>query len=201
MSSLLYGLGLSQFLWPNHYALFDFFISRCRQLSQVSSYLEVGPGHGLFLLEALRIFQDVEAMAIDISPTAIHISQSAVETLLPRSKCRFLIQDINQLEYGTYDLICMCELLEHLDDPIPVLRKALSLLAPQGHCFITTCANAPAIDHVYLYDSVEAIQSQLIDCGFRIEVELALPVESIPRERWSSEKTEVNYGALLSKQI
>jgi SAM-dependent methyltransferase len=200
MSSLLYGLAVSQFLWPNHYGLFDFFINQCSRLNSVASYLEVGPGHGLFLLEALRLFPRAKATVVDISPAAIQISKGAVEKLQPGANCQFVIQDINEMEQGNFDLITMCEVLEHLDDPVPILEKTRTFLAPKGHFYITTCANAPAVDHVFLYKSVEEIQQQVRDCGFRIEAELALPVGSAPRERWAEEKTEINYAALLSKE-
>jgi len=199
MSALLHGLAISQFLWPNHYGLFDFFISQCSQLQNVNSYLEVGPGHGLFLLEILRLFPKVKATVVDISPTAIQISKGAVEKLRPGSSCEFVIQDVNAMKEGVYDLVTMCEVLEHLDDPVPILQKARSLITTGGHCFITTCANAPAIDHVYLYKSVEEIQDQLQECGFQIDAELALPVGRVRREHWTSEKTEINYAALLSR--
>ena len=64
----------------------------------------------------------------------------------------------------------------------------------------TTCANCPAIDHVYLYRSVEEIQAHVREAGLKIVAELALPVGSIPRERWSAERVEVNYAAVLEKQ-
>jgi 2-polyprenyl-3-methyl-5-hydroxy-6-metoxy-1,4-benzoquinol methylase len=201
MSALLYGLGASQFLWPNHYGLFDFFVTQIGRLRPVDSYLEIGPGHGLFLLEVLRLFPKVNATVLDISPTAIEISQGAVQQLLPQAQCQFVIQDVTTMhQAGAYDLITMCEVLEHLDNPVPILKKAHSLLSKTGHCYITTCANAPAIDHVYLYDSVESIQTQLRSCGFNIDAELALPVGPTPRERWALDKTEINYAALLSKR-
>ena len=43
MVSYMLGLALSQFLWPNHYGLYDFFIRESRRLVHVQSYLEVGP--------------------------------------------------------------------------------------------------------------------------------------------------------------
>jgi SAM-dependent methyltransferase len=101
---------------------------------------------------------------------------------------------------GSFDYIVMCELLEHLDCPAEILRRAYSLLIPGGHCFITTCANAPAIDHVYLYHSVEHMRRELRSSGFAIETELALPVGDSPEERWEADKVEINYAAMLRKE-
>lgn len=120
---------------------------------------------------------------------------------MPQARCEFINQDVNGLvAQREFDYIVMCELLEHVDRPIDILRKTHSLLSDSGHCFITTCANAPAVDHVYLYDSVEHIQRELEQAGFQIIDELALPVGNIPRGRWIKDKVEVNYAALLSKK-
>jgi len=37
---------------------------------------------------------------------------------------------------GSYDLILLCEVLEHMPEPALVLRKALNLLSPQGSLYI-----------------------------------------------------------------
>lgn len=201
MTSYMYGLAISQFLWPNHYGQFAFFAEQSAKLTHVSSYLEVGPGHGLFLLESLKRFSKADFLAVDISPISIGISKSLVKFFEPSSRCEFVLQDVNDLKGGRFDYIVMCELLEHLDCPSDILHKVYSLLKPGGHCFITTCANAPAIDHVYLYHNVAHMQKELTDARFKITAEIALPVGNFPRERWDAEKVEINYAAMLQKPV
>jgi len=64
---------------------------------------------------------------------------------------------------------------------------------------VTTCANAPAVDHVYLYDSVEHIRTQIRECGFQIDSDIALSVDGSSEDQWVKGKTEINYAAYLSK--
>jgi hypothetical protein len=51
----------------------------------------------------------------------------------------------------------MGEVLEHLDKPGEMLKKLSSLLYPNGVIWITTPTNAPAIDHVYLFNNKQEI--------------------------------------------
>jgi 2-polyprenyl-3-methyl-5-hydroxy-6-metoxy-1,4-benzoquinol methylase len=199
MASYMYGLALSYFLWQNHYALFDFFISESKKLQNVTSYLEIGPGHGLFLVESIRNFPEANFCAVDISPTSERISKAIVEYFTQGPKCHFQVKDVNNLKDVKYDFIVMCEVLEHLDCPIATLKRVHALLKDEGHLFITTCANCPAIDHIYLYESISHIRREIHKSGFNIISDLALPVGDFPEKEWEVNKVEVNYGAMLRK--
>lgn len=199
MMNYMVGLILSQFLWPNHYAIYDFFIEQSRKLKDIKSILEIGPGHGLYLAESISFFTNAQVDAIDISPTSKTLSESLVFHFTGGTRCNVQIKDINDLDYGQYDYIVMGEVLEHLDDPKFALRRIYNLLNEDGYFFLTTCANAPAIDHVYLYESVEHIQRHIRENDFVIISELALPVEDVPEEQWVEKHVEVNYAAMLKK--
>ena len=199
MSSYMYGLALSQFLWPNHYAMYNFFRHQSSQLTGIKNYLEIGPGHGLFLVEALKLFSGAKFSAVDVSPVSIDIARDIVEHFLPNSQCKFMVQDATELKQGSYDYIVMCEVLEHLDCPLTMLKSISNLLSTQGSLFITTCANCPTVDHVYLYESVEQIRHHVREAGFTIVTDLPLPVGDYPEEEWQREKIVVNYAALLHK--
>lgn len=199
MSSYMYGLALSQFLWPNHYAIYRFFQDVCSRTTSVRKYLEIGPGHGLFLIEALRRLPDARFTAIDISPVSLRISQEFVEHFAKGRKCAFRVQDVRDIDAESYDFITMCEVLEHLDETMPVLRKLYRMTAPGGRVFITTCANCPAIDHTYLYDSVGHIRRELNEAGFVILQDLPLAVGDLPEHLWEARREEVNYAAWLAR--
>ncbi len=200
MTNYMIGLLLSQFMWPNHYEMYDFFIEQSQKLINIKTVLEIGPGHGLYLAESVSLFPDAQFDAIDISPTSKKLCEALVFHLTGNIRCKVQLKDINQLEdCGPYDYIVMGEVLEHLDDPRSALRKIHNLLNEDSHFFITTCANAPAIDHVYLYDSVGHIQRDIRMSGFAPLFELALPVEDVPEDQWEEQKVEVNYAAMYKK--
>lgn len=199
MSSYMYGLALSQYLWPNHYALFRYFQDACSGLKGVRRYLEIGPGHGLYLIEAMRLFPDAQFSAVDISPVSLRISQELVSHFAQGRACSFRVQDAREVNDETYDFISMCEVLEHLDETLPLLKKLHGMTAAGGRVFITTCANCPAIDHTYLYDSVGHIRRELQSAGFQILQDLPLAVGDIPEDQWEAQRVEVNYAALLAR--
>ena len=199
MASYMYGLALSQFLWPNHYSMYDFFVQESRKLSNVCSYLEVGPGHGLFLVESIHNFPEANFLAVDISPVSKTICELIITHFTGSSKCEFQVKDINHIEHGKYDFIVMCEVLEHLDEPLATMKKVHSLLNDDGHFFITTCANCPAIDHVYLYDSIDQIRKEIKEGGFQIVSDLPLAVGDYREDEWFEKKVEVNYASMLQK--
>ncbi len=198
MASYMYGLALSQFLWPNHYAMYDFFISESSKIDGVESYLEIGPGHGLFLVESINNFPAAKFDSIDISPVSNNISKSILKHFSGGiAKCNFQVKDVNHLSSGKYDYIVMCEVLEHLDEPGSVMVIIRNLLNEGGYFFITTCANCPAIDHVFQYHCVGHIRAEIKEAGFEIVSELPLPVGSFTENNWAAQKIEVNYAAML----
>lgn len=201
MRRYLYGLGLSQFLWPNHYRMLDFFIDRMRKLRTARRYLEVGPGHGIYLAHALRVLQWERAVAADISPTSIRLSKEVVDALAQdvAGRCEYIVTDVAALSEHGFDCIVMCEVLEHLDDPGAALGLQHRLLDDGGHLFVTTCANCPAVDHVYLYNDADHIRRELIAAGFDIIEDLALEVDNLPQSGAGCGKVGVNYAALLRK--
>lgn len=199
MSSYMYGLAFSQFLWPNHYSMFNFFIDESSKLKGVNNYLEVGPGHGVYLVESLKLFPRANFTVIDISPISIRITEKIVEQFQPGSQLNFIVKDINDFSGEKYDYIVMCEVLEHLDSPQHVLLKLHDLLSPNGRLFITTCANCPAIDHVYLYENVSCIRREIRESGFDVVSDLPLAVGDFPKEVWDRSKVEINYAAMLKR--
>lgn len=198
MSRYMIGLAASQFLWPNHYGLFDFFLRKTAEVAP-ATYLEIGPGHGLFLAEAMRLLPDVDATAIDLSPTSAALSRAVLKAYGVDDRCKVVIGDANDLPSGAFDYVVMCEVLEHVDAPMDLLKSIGGLLNEGGSMFITTCSNCPAIDHVYLYRSEEHIREEIRAAGFDIVDEVALRIDNLPAMANGEKIYGCNYAALLRK--
>ncbi len=198
MRYYMYGLALSQVFWLNHYRIFRFFQEIVGRSSGLETYLEIGPGHGLFLLESLRSGIARRYTTLDLSQTSIDITRSFVDYFDPAAaQVDYVHADIYAWRVSQrYDFIVAGEVLEHVDDPAGLLTRLGELLAPAGRIFITTCANCPAIDHVYLFESADEIRALMLDCGFVIESELALKRE---RAGGGHQPATVNYAALIAK--
>lgn len=173
MTRYMLGLAVTQYFWRQHYETFTFFRTFLSTLPSGGHHLEIGPGHGLYLLEALQRAPTRSFEAVDISQASIDIARNLVSFLsAPGKDVLFHVQDIFKwAPTKPCDVIVMGEVLEHVEDPESLLRRAASFLAPDGRLFITTCANCPAIDHIYLFTSADDIRALISRANCRIEQE------------------------------
>ena len=204
MKSYMIGVAISQFLWPTHYAMYGFFIKNISNFKgNVNNYLEVGCGHGLFLLEAIKKFKKATNFEIvDISKTSIEISKSIINFLVKEKlKINYLLSDISKVNFQKkFEFITMGEVLEHVDKPHELLKKVHGLIAENGEIFLSTCVDCPSIDHVFHFKSVKEIDDMIVSSGFKIIDKLVLPVEDKPMDEIIKRKITINYCALLKKK-
>ena len=153
MLPYMIGLALTQFLWETHRGIFLFFVEELRaRRDRIRTYLEIGPGHGLLLDRAIsELPHGTRFTAVDISATSMDITNRIIRHFWAGAGAvDARVADIMAVDLpGGYDFVTMGEVLEHVDAPAPLLRKLGALLAPGGRAFVSTCANCPAVDHVY----------------------------------------------------
>ncbi|MDI9256923.1 class I SAM-dependent methyltransferase [Flavobacterium sedimenticola] len=196
MEYYMHGLLLSQFLWKHHYDSFRFFYENLpKYVDNTQNYLEIGAGHGLYLNKALSVFDEKTPFTVvDISQTSIDLARK----FNTNNKVAFVVKDI--FDFGdsdTFDFICMGEVLEHVEEPLKLLQKLRKMLTSGGTLFLTTPTNAPAIDHLYLFNNVQEIRDLITEAGFSIESEMEFPSEQASPEKIEKYKIAVLYGAFL----
>lgn len=198
MHRYMVGLLVSQMLWPNHYQLFRFF-QAILQNACPARYLEVGAGHGLFIRDALRRFPKLEVEVCEISSASIAMSQRILSALGVRvADVRFTHSDFFAFSSDRrFDFITVGEVLEHVRNPVGFLARVRDLLAPNGVVYLSTCANCPAVDHVYHFHSADDIRAVIADAKLGIVEERVLPAEDVPCSQWAEQLITVNYGAAL----
>ena len=202
MLSYMIGLALSQYLWSTHYEMFGHLKSSIiKNKNNINKYLEIGPGHGLFLKNAIDALKDdVQLTAVDISPISLKVSESIISYFYPNKSIDFINADMLNLDINTtYDFIVMGEVIEHVEDPVSLLVKISKLLNKNGKAFLSTCVNCPAIDHVYHFHTIDEIREMFNKCGLKIESEKILPVEDLPMKDIINKKITINYSAIVKK--
>lgn len=178
MHDYMVGLAVSLYLWPSHRAIHRFFCDRL-PYERKGSYLEIGPGHGNFLRQAMQDTAFERFDGVDVSPTSIRLTRQIMESTLPEkmSQLELVLGDFlsSELPRSTYDAIVSGEVLEHVEDPCSFLRRITELAKPEGFIFVTTCINAPEIDHIYLYRNESEVLDQFAECGLEVVKGLTVP--------------------------
>lgn len=200
MEYYMHALLMTQYLWVHHYDIWKFFKKSLSSVDKqkVGSYLEIGGGHGLFLDEATRIFSETNVFnMVDISKSSLEMAMDFVES----KKVNFKLQDIYEYEVDTnFDFITMGEVLEHVERPVELMQQIHRLLKDDGHAFITTPANSPAIDHIYLFEDSASVRAVFDKAGFEVIDEVSIYTDDPTRAARFNIKVPMLYGALIRKK-
>jgi 2-polyprenyl-3-methyl-5-hydroxy-6-metoxy-1,4-benzoquinol methylase len=193
------GLLLTYAFWVNHAALYRFFARTfLPRLAPEARVLEIGVGHGLMALTLLRELPQARYEGVDISPFSLSYAArllSSNDVDLGRASLRE--EDATETAGrpgGRWDGVLCCEVLEHVEDPLRLLRAVRDRLEDRGLAFVTTVANVEADDHIYLFTDEAHIRRLVGEAGLRIESDLVLPLRGFEGAR----PRPLNYAAVLS---
>lgn len=179
MSRYVRGILISQLIWLPHARALDYFRTVfLDRVPQTSSYLEVGPGHGLFLYFASKCANLDSLEAWDVSASSISETRSTLAALGVTRDIAIVDQDVLKApsRHGQFDAAVISEVLEHLERPDVALRSLRTALKPGGRIFINAPLNSPAPDHIYLWRKPEDFQAFVVSQGFEIQSFELFPV-------------------------
>lgn len=110
----------------------DFMVRKFSQFVRPGSALELGCYHGHFTGLLCNLYDDVEV--VEASPECITQATAATG-----GKARFHLSTFETFEpTRRYDNIFLIHTLEHIDQPITLLRRIAGWLAPGGRLFVAT---------------------------------------------------------------
>jgi len=201
MEYYMHGLLLSQFLWKHHYKLHEYFEETMQKLKasgKIKNYLEIGGGHGLGISQSIKILgHDTGFTCVDISKSSLEIAKSFVED----DKVKYVHSDVFEYEPSQkFDMISMGEVLEHVEDPVALLKRLGYLLNDDGLAFITTPTNSPAIDHIYLFRNKNEIIDVINKAGFEVIDEYTIYSEDVSEKKAIKFKVPMMYAGLIKKK-
>ena len=176
MGYYMHGLLVSQYLWEHHYKVLQFFYTNILKYSNgVKRVLEIGGGHGLYTNEIIQLFNfDFSYTMVDISQTSIDMSKAFVKG----NKVDYILKDVYQYESEQkFDFIIMGEVLEHVEDPLGLMKKLHRLSTDTATAFITAPCNSPTIDHIYLFRHPGELTQLLQDAGWTVMEDLTASSE------------------------
>jgi 2-polyprenyl-3-methyl-5-hydroxy-6-metoxy-1,4-benzoquinol methylase len=201
MRKYMHGLALTAFLWPNHRAMGRFFESGLPR-RPAGRYLEVGPGHGFQMLRAMVTTSFETYEGIDISPASVDLTQSILSRMAPSGK-RFVVRlaDFLSLDGSErVDALVMGEVLEHVETPVDFLAKIREISHAGTHIYLSTCVNAPEVDHITLFSSLDQLRQLVAAAGLGIRDELALPHAGVSLDEARAGRLPINVAFHLEIQ-
>ena len=109
--------------------------SNCNQL------LEIGSGVGAQTTVLLKLFPDLHITCVDYSESQLEMARKNLQQYSTRVS--FICQDAKQLELpGKYDCVFICWALEHISEPVQVLKGMMKFLLPGAKIHITEVFNS-----------------------------------------------------------
>jgi hypothetical protein len=203
MRRYMVGLALSSFWWSNHTKMRRFFQRQLPLLASKSgTYREVGPGHGMYFLESMRHCRFESYEGIDISPTSVELTRRVVDSgafgSFPRA--RIVLGDfLDEAPLAPANVLVMGEVLEHVEDPGVVLRRAYRTTVADPVLFLTTCINAPAIDHLYNPGTIQNLEQLFFDHGLVVQDRCIVPRDGATLDECIRDRLAINVAYVLGK--
>lgn len=202
MSRYMYGLAVTLYLWPNHLEMVRFF-RKTMPAGRGGRYLEIGPGHGVFFRHAALHGGFESCTGVDISPTSLDMTRRLLASIdsLPGERCRLINADfLSATELsGRFQAIVMGEVLEHVEQPLQFLRRIAELADENAYIFVTTAVNAPAVDHIYLFRTVDEVVDMAAEAGLKAKEVLATPYKGCSMQETVDQRLPVNVALVLEK--
>jgi len=164
----------------------EFLYSKMRQNTQGSSVLEMGCADGIMTQWLVRDYPDVTV--VDGSDVFLQQVSSRIQAVNVHFECALFEEYSPNRQY---DIIMMTHIIEHLEDPVTVLRRTQNWISPGGQIFVTV-PNANSIHrlvgtkmgllktpdslnhqdlllgHKRVY-SPESLKTQIYEAGYDIE--------------------------------
>lgn len=200
MEKYMTGLAVSDCIWINHIKMLRFFEENSYMFTG-GGYLEIGPGYGFYLVHALQKCNFSEYFACDVSKTSVDGCNGYLKYRGLSDRCTVIKKDFFQ--YGSdkkFDCIVMGEVLEHVENPMLMLKKIYELLSEEGKAFISTVINAPTLDHIFLFRSVEQVLDMIRNAGFDVVDYMCSTEGDIPMEKAVKRRQAINIAIIMKKR-
>ncbi len=199
MAKYVQGILLTHILWENHARSIDFYRRGLAKNVDGYTHLEVGPGHGMLLHFAASDSRCSAVTGWDISPTSLEHTRECFRKLGAREptlkECDVMVAQTDQ----TFDSIVISEVCEHLEDPEGALRSLHSSLSDNGRIYINIPVNSPTIDHIFLWETPEAVFETIEKAGFTIEDSLLAASGGYTLERARRMATTISVGVFARR--
>lgn len=120
------------------------FVYKGLDFSTVTKLLEVGCGVGAQTEILLEKFEQLKVTAVDVSPEQLTLGRSRLSQAVHEGRVEFIEADATELGLVAedHDGAFVCWFLEHVSDPVKVLKEVKSRLKPGAEVVVTEVNNS-----------------------------------------------------------
>ena len=185
MSLYHWGVYTTTFGWGHHLRLFDFFQSeflvRLREHDTPGKLVDLGCGSGIWHLLALRELPQWQVVAVDVSQTSIKLAKGMCRAIAAGHEVTHIVDDALTFQPGPpADAGLSCFLLEHLEQPLELLKNLARCLDERSYAFVTCALTAAEVDHIYEFRHESEVVRMVEDAGFRVTAMLSAAPTRVP---------------------
>ena len=125
--------------------------------------LDAGCRVGIYTVQCARRFPYATGLGLDLSASQMGAATALAKQFHVNDRLRFETCDLTttaleSYEQHAWDVVLVTEVLEHLTDPLPVLRRIRNLVAPGGQVLVSVPQYTPDTpddtDHGWVYHRV-----------------------------------------------
>ena len=202
MEYYMKGLAISTYLLESHRKCRQWYSDKIQTLNPGRDWLDVGVGHGEYFVLAAHHTVYERYLGIDISPTCVEMCREMAGRRIPAGEKHIAVrvQDFFAYDGPTCDAVVLGEILEHVEKPERFLEKVREITHEDSFIYIATVTNCPQKDHIYLFKSVEEIETMYRQCGFDILDRLVCPTNGYPLEKATKLHTAIMTAHVLKKR-
>lgn len=182
-----WGVFTTTFAWEHHLYLNDFFDKRfIPMLARYSdgNLIDLGTGSGVWLSLALSQAKGWSGYGIDISPTSVAWAKAMTKAAAIDERATIIEGDALAYKCATpAQAAISCFVLEHLEEPIRLLKTMAQLLEPGAPAFVCAAITAAEIDHIYEFRKESDLVALAENAGFRVCATFSAAPARIPSTR------------------
>ena len=187
MAQYMRGLMISQLFWRQHAGAAAFFAQHfIPMLKQDYDYLEIGPGHGLWMSFAASDPRCASLTGWDVAEASIGLTKHGFALMGIDREIKFELRDVcaAALGGGRFDAIVISQVLELVSSPAGAIRHLADSLRPDGLLFVNCPTRLIAPDHIRVWSGHEEIDGHIAAAGLTVVArEFIAPDATLPVEK------------------
>ena len=154
-------------------------------------------------MQSARLGNFERLLGVDISSTSVALTRDIIRHFEIDKERQAEVIETDFLTFpdgnDKYSCIVMGEVLEHVEDPGVFILSIARLSGPSTHIFVTTCMNAPAVDHISLFRTGKDVEDIITANGLQVVESCYVPYAGMTVEQCEAEAMPVNVAYVLRK--